>query len=123
MTFFPGIWKITRRSGKNDMGHGNINYELVQLNQVTYNSSGSSLNMCPCQCISLAKADQFFAPAQSVIGLYSGDGAQLLQTNASNLPGINYQFGGNRSEVNTAGSSRSFEQNIAIRVHLSKFFI
>ena len=122
MTFFPGIWKITGGSN-NNMGHGNINYELVQSNQVTYNSSGSSLNMYPCQCISLAKADQFFAPAQSVIGLYSGDGALLLQTNASNLPGINYQFGGNQSEVNTAGISRSFKQNVAIRVHLSKFLI
>ena len=133
MTFFPGIWKITENSnngngssnsnGNSSNGNGNIYFELVQSTKVTYNSSGSSLNMCLCQCISLAKADQFIAPANSVIGLYSGHGAQLLQTNANNLTGRNYQFNGNQSNVNTASDSNRFVQNVAIRVHLSKFLI
>ena len=110
-------------NGNSNNGNGNIYFELVQSTKVTYNSSGSSLNMCPCQCISLAKADQFIAPANSVIGLYSGHGAQLLQTNANNLTGRNYQFNGNQSNVNTAGNSNRFAENVAIRVHLSKFII
>ena len=112
VTFYPGIWRMTRMTG------GNTDYTLVQSNNVTYNSSGSALNNFPCQTFNLSDIDQFIAPAGSVVGLYSNVGTQLLHTNTDSSI-IIYQFSGNKSSVRTTGNS-DVNYNITIRVHLGK---
>ena len=74
VTFYPGIWRITGTSGMNN------DYELIQSNSITYNSTGSISNIYPCQRVNLSETDQFTTPAGSVVGLYSGTQAQLLHT-------------------------------------------
>ena len=75
VTFYPGIWRITGTMG------GNTDYELVQSNSVTYDSSIQTSGVDSCQRVNLSTTDQFTAPAGSVVGLYSNVGAQLLLTN------------------------------------------
>ena len=117
VTFYPGIWRINGTRGIN------INFELVQLSWVTYNSSVNHVAMYACHNFSLAETDQFTAPAGSVIGLYSNCGTQLLRTDTK-LNGLRiYQFSGNQSDVWTAGNSNQFDYNVSIRVHLSKYLI
>ena len=114
LTFYPGIWRIT---GTN----GNTDYELVQSNSITYDASiqtsGSGVDLC--QRVNLSTTDQFTAPAESVVGLYSGTGPQLLHTNTDSSI-TTCQFSGNQSSVKTAGNSNDVNYNIAIRVHLGK---
>jgi len=117
-TFYPGIWKITSRSG-NAQGIGNTEFTLVQSSRVTYNSSVSILNMYQCQYIYLAKTDQFIAPANSVVGLYSNNGTQLLHTNTNNSIRT-HQFNGSQSIFTSTGMVHIVRYNIAIRVHLGK---
>ena len=113
-TFYPGIWRITGTRGSN------IDYALVQSNNITYDASirtnGTSIDQC--QRVNLSVADQFTAPAGSVVGLYSGIGPLLLHTN-TNSSITAYQFSGNQSSVSNAGNDVNY--NIAIRVHLGKY--
>ena len=116
VTFYPGIWRITGTMG------GNTNYELVQSNSVTYDSSiqtDSSNHINSCQRINLSATDQFTAPAGSVVGLYSNVGTQLLYTNTDSSMAT-YQFSGNQSSTRAAGNNNDVNYNIAIIVHLGK---
>ena len=96
---------------------GNNDYTLVQSNNVTYDPRGSALNNFPCQIFNLSDADQFTAPAGSVVGLYITK-TLLLHTNTDSSI-TNYQFSGNQSSVSSTGNS-DVNYNIAIRVHLGK---
>ena len=113
VTFYPGIWKITGTMG------GNTNYELVQSNSVTYNSSIQTSGIDSCQRVNLSTTDQFTAPAGSVVGLYSNVGTILLHTKTHSLI-TTYQFSGNQSRIRTAGNNNVVNYNIAIIVHLGK---
>ena len=115
VTFYPGIWRITRAKS------GNTDYTLVQSNNVTYDPRGSALNIFPCQIFNLSDTDQFTAPAGSVVGLYSNVGTILLRTNNINSSITTYQFSGNQSSVTTTGNNNNVNYNIAIRVHLGKY--
>ena len=114
VTFYPGIWRITGTS------LSNTDYALVQSNNVTYDQSvrdpQDPINDFPCQIFNLSDADQFTAPAGSVVGLYSYVIAQLLRTNTDNSL-TTYRFSGNLSN---AGNNNDVNYNIAIRVHLGK---
>jgi len=111
VTFYPGIWKITGTPGVNN------NYELIQSNSITYDSTGSSTNNFPCQRVNLSETDQFTAPAGSVVGLYSGTFTQLLHTSTDSSI-TTYSVTENQSSV-IAGNDVNY--NIAIRVHLGKY--
>ena len=113
VTFYPGIWRITGASGSN------TNYELIQSNSVTYNSSIRTSGVDSCQRVNLSTTDQFTAPAGSVVGLYSNIGTILLHTN-TNSSIITYQFSGNQSSVRITGNNNDANYNIAIIVHLGK---
>ena len=118
VTFYPGIWRITRISGMS-----NTDYELVQSNTITYDASintGGIDHNNPCQRVNLLTTDQFTAPAGSVVGLYSNFGAQLLHTNTDSSI-TTYQFSGNQSTVSMAGNANDVNYNIAIRVYLGKY--
>jgi len=108
VTFYPGIWT----SGMNN------DYELIQSNSITYDSTGSTSNMYPCQRVILSEADQFTAPAGSVVGLYSGFVTQLLHT-STNSSITTHRFNGNQSSVR-ADNNDDVNYNITIRVHLGK---
>ena len=110
VTFYPGIWRITRTTGPN------TDYELIQSNSVTYDSSIQTSGDDSCQRVNLSTTDQFIAPAGSVVGLYSNVGPQMLHTN-TNISITTYQLSGNQSSV-TAGSDVNY--NIAIKIHLGK---
>ena len=112
VTFYPGIWRITGR-----IGH-NTDYELVQSNIITYDQSIQTSGVDSCQRVNLSTTDQFTAPAESVVGLYSNVGPQLLLTNTDSSI-ITYQFSGNQSSV-IAGNNEDVNYNIAIRVHHGK---
>ena len=113
VTFYPGIWRITGTSGLN------TDYELVQSNSVTYDSSIQTSGIDSCQRVNLSTTDQFTAPAGSVVGLYSNVGAQLLHTNTDSSI-TTYRFSGNLSSVSSAGNNDNVNYNIAMRVHLGK---
>ena len=113
VTFYPGIWRITGTTG------GNTDYELVQSNSVTYDSSIQTSGIDSCQRVNLSTTDQFTAPAGSVVGLYSNVGAILLHTN-TNSSITTYQFSENQNSVTNAGNNDDVNYNIAISVHLGK---
>jgi len=119
-TFYPGIWRITGISGSS-----NADYELVQSNTVTYDSSVRDpqhpTNNFPCQLFNLSDTDQFTAPAGSVIGLYSGTQFTQLLCTSTNSSITTYQFSGNQSNIRTAGNNDDVNYNIAIRVHLGEY--
>ena len=118
VTFYPGIWRITRIRGSD------TDYTLVQSNNVTYNASvrdpQDPTSIYACQRFNLSDTDQFTAPAGSVVGLYSNIATQLLRTDDTNSSITTYRFNRNQSSVMTTGSS-NFNYNIAIRVHLGKY--
>ena len=109
VTFYPGIWRINNSS--------NTDYELVRSNSVTYDSTIQTSGINSCQRVNLSTTDQFTAPAGSVVGLYSGNGPQLLHTNTSSSI-TTYQFSGNQSNVTTANDDVDY--NITIRVHFGE---
>ena len=113
VTFYPGIWRITGTMG------GNTNYELIQSNSVTYDSSIQTSGVDSCQRVNISTTDQFTAPAGSVVGLYSNVRVLLLHTNADSSI-TTYQFSGNQSSINNAGDVNNVNYSFAIRVHLGK---
>ena len=115
VTFYPGIWRITRTSG-----YGNTDYALLQSNSITYDQSIQTSGIDSCQRVNLSKTDQFTAPAGSVVGLYSNVMTQLLHTNTDSSIAT-YQVSGNQSSVTMAGNDDDVNYNIAIRVHLGKW--
>ena len=74
VTFHLGILTIT------EMSDNKTKYSLVQSNNVTYDPRGSPDNPYPCKIFNLSVAEQFTAPAGSVVGLYSNTGPLLLRT-------------------------------------------
>ena len=114
VTFYPGIWRVTEITGSN------TDYELVQSNTITYNSSIQTSGDDSCQRVNLSTTDQFTAPEGSVVGLYSNVGAQLLHTNNPDSSITTYRFSGNQSSVNNAGNNDDVDYNIAIMVYLGK---
>ena len=115
VTFYPGIWRIIEIRVM-----GNTDYELVQSNNVTYDSSIRTSGVDSCQRVNLSTTDQFIAPAVSVVGLYSNFQTQLLHTTTDNSI-TTYQFSDNQSRVDNAGNDNKVNYNIAIRVHLGKY--
>ena len=113
VTFYPGIWRITGTTASN------TDYELVQSNTITYDSSIQTSGADPCQRVNLSTTDQFTAPAGSVVGLYSVIGPLLLHTNTDSSM-TTYQFILNQSSVNNAGNDNDVNYTIAIRVHHGK---
>ena len=112
VTFYPGIWRIIGTMS------GNTDYTLVQSNTVTYNQTGTFDNIYRRQIFNLLEQDQFIAPAESVVGLFSLFGAQLLFTNTDSSI-TTYAFSRNQSSVNI-NTSEDVNYNIAIKVHLGK---
>ena len=122
VTFYPGIWRIIGMRG--GIVNPNIDYELIQSNSVTYNSSVKANRndyISSCQRVNLSTTDQFTAPAGSVVGLYSNVGPILLCTNTQDSLVTTYKFGQNQSNVTMASSNNDVNYNIAIRVHLGKW--
>ena len=113
VTFYPGIWRITGTSVPN------TDYELIQSNSVIYNASIQTSGVDSCQRVNLSTTDQFFAPAGSVVGLYSNVAAQLLRTN-TNSSITTYQFSGNYSSV-TKASNVNYNIAIKVYIHLGKY--
>ena len=110
VTFYPGIWRITGRSGSN------TNYTLFQSNSVTYDSSIQTSGVDSCQRVDLSTTDQFTAPEGSFVGLYSNYLTQLLRTNTNNSIKT-YQYNGSLSSVNeNAGLDVNY--TIAIKAYL-----
>ena len=114
VTFYPGIWRATGIMGSY------TDYELIQSNSVTYDSSIQTSGYDSCQRVNLSTTDQFTAPAGSIVGLYSNVGTQLLHTN-TNISIITDQFSGNQSSVSSGGNRDDVNYNIAIRVHLGMY--
>ena len=110
VTFYPGIWRIRE--------NGNTDYELVQSNAITYDPSGST-DQLPCLIFNLSVTDQFTVSEESVVGLYSNDGALLLHTNIDNAV-TTYEDDGNQSHIDNF-LPKNINFNIAIRVHLGKY--
>ena len=107
VSVFPGIWRITEAN----------DYVLVQSNNITYDSRGTSHNTFRCRTFNLSSTDQFIAQAGTVIGLYTGNG-QVLRTSENNLI-TTYQLLLNRTVVSNTDSD-DVNYSIAIRVKLSK---
>ena len=120
MTFYPGIWMPTDNNTNN--------YTLVQSNTVTFiptRVGNDSSNNISCQTFNLSTANQFIAPAGSVVGLYSGMRRMqpnLLRTENMGELFPTYQFMGNRSDVDIS-TSNNVSYNIALRVRLGKYSI
>ena len=113
VTFYPGIWRIAGTIG------GNINYELVQSNSVTYDQFIQTGGNNSCKRVNLSTTDQFTAPAGSVVGLYSNIKTALLRTKNDHSI-ANVGFKGNESSISITGNSSDSNYNIAIRVHIGK---
>ena len=109
--FFPSIWRL-----KNNIDV--TNYELVNSSDVTYYPSNAT-NMYHCQVFNLSDADQFTAPAESVVGLFSNDHTHLLHTNASSLL-VTYHIAGRHASIISTDNVDDVDYNISIRVHLGK---
>jgi len=111
MTFYPGIWN---RSTKDT-------YSLIQSNTVTFTPNGTSNS---CQNYTLPVTEQFTAPSESVVGLYSSTGISLLlRTNNSNQQITTYQFDGNQSNVAINGNAKKARYNVALRMYVGKLII
>ena len=114
VTFYPGIWRITEIRGSN------TDYELIQSNSVTYDSSVQTSGNDGCQRVNLSTTDQFTAPAQSFVGLYSNVVTQLLHANTESTV-TTYQYTGNQSSATVnPGHNPDVNYNIALRVYLGK---
>ena len=114
VTFYPSIWRIT-----GTMSDGDSGFELIQSNSVTYNATIQTSGNNGCQRVNLSTADQFAAPAGSVVGLYSNVNTQLLHTNTDSSI-TTYQFSGHQSSVSVGSGSNEVDYNVAIRVHFGK---
>ena len=104
------------------MNGPNTDYRLVQSNTITYDSSINTGGVYSCQTVNLSITNQFTAPVESVVGLYSNAGTQLLHTNTDRSSITTYQFDRNQSSVRNAGNNEDVNYNIAIRVHLGKHY-
>ena len=119
VTFYPGIWRITPQT-RRDQGRGRgrgDDYELVRLTKVTFNTNARGIS---CRVFQLFDRDQFVAPKDSFIGLYTNTGIRLLRTNDDNSSITTFQSDGNQSSV-PDNRMEDVDYNIAIRVHLSKY--
>ena len=111
VTFYPGIWRITRTTGPN------TDYELIQSNSVTYDSLFRPVVMMDArestsqqQINLLHQQDQLW---DCILMLYHR--CYTLTLTGSSI--TTYQLSGNQSSV-TASSDVNY--NIAIKIHLGK---
>ena len=115
VTFYPSIWMP---SGTNDTTH----YTLIQSSPVTFTpvQVGNTTSII-CPTVSLSTADQFTAPAGSVVGLYSFRRykLELLRTRKIQSSMTTYQFNGNQSIVQVVNGS-DVGYNIALRAHFGR---
>ena len=109
-TFSPSIWRISQTSG--------IDYQLIQANTITYDSSIETSGINSCKRVNLSTTDQFTAPAGSLVGLYSISGPKLLYSNSDSST-ITYRIRHNQSSI-TTNSDAIVHYNISIKVHLGK---
>ena len=108
VTFYPGIWEIARTSDDN------TTYSLIQSNNITFDPTSGS-----CQNYTLPETEQFTAPSELVVGLYSNSFVLLLHTNNDSQIST-YRFTDNQSSV-VGGPDQDVNYNIAIRVHLGEW--
>ena len=114
MTFYPGIWIPTETNATTE-------FKLVQSSVVTYTTPPVGNDVVLCDTFNLSRADQFTAPAGSVVGLYSNISrlqSFLLRTNRTMSSLNSYRFSGNHSIVNATGGNTRY--SIALRVHLGR---
>ena len=120
VTFYPSIWMPSDDNGTN-------NYKLVKSSNVTFiptRVGNNDSDKILCQMFNLSEADQFIAPAGSIVGLYSnirGMPQSLLRTNNMGQSVTTYQFPRNRSDVNI-NDANIVRYHIALRLHLGKLF-
>jgi len=115
VTFYPGIWRLTRSSGFILITR---EYSLIQSNNVTFTPNGNRLS---CQTFNLSVTEQFTAPEGSVVGLYSNKGsAPPLLLVPNNINYVTYQVSGNQTSV-IGNINNDVDYNIAIKAHIGKF--
>ena len=120
VTFYPGIWLA------NESVNSTMNYTLVRSNQITFDSVqvDDGINDVICRKFTLSEADQFIAPAGSVVGVYSNlrfVRPELLRTNKAMSRITTYSTPGNHSSIQTINpETRDIGYNIGIRVHLGR---
>ena len=118
MTFYPGIWMPPKANNSSTN-----EYTLVKSSTITFTPTrvDDDNDKISCKTYNLTEADQFIAPAGSIVGLYSnmrGMQPSLLRTkNKAQL--TTYQFSGNRNNVSIS-ISNNISYNIALRVHLGE---
>ena len=122
MTFYPGIWMPPKANNSSTN-----EYTLVKSSTITFTptrvDNDDDNDKISCQTYNLTEADQFIAPAGSIVGLYSnmrGMQPSLLRTNSMAQLLTTYQFLGNRSNVSIS-ISNNISYNIALRVHLGEY--
>ena len=113
VTFYPGIWRITETTPMS------TDYALVQSSNVTFDPSGAFDDQYLCKIFNVSDKNQFIAPEESVVGLYSGTEPLLLRTN-NDISITTYKFSGNQSSVTANSETIDINYNIAIRAHLGK---
>ena len=118
ISFSAGVWRISKTNYSDSTNYsGSVNYMLINSSVISFSLDGSGDANYPCQILNLPLTDQYTAPAESVVGLYSNGGTMypLLLNTSSNVTA--YKFDGNRTDVNISdGEVGSY--NIAIELYL-----
>ena len=116
VTFYPGIWRITKVKS-----NGDTDYELVQSNAITYDPSKSN-NPFSCLTLNLSETDQYVVSAGSFVGLYSHIGSSLLRTSMDDSL-ITYEDDGNQTTITKARPDKKEDVNfnIAIGAYIGKY--
>ena len=109
VSFNASVWKTARN-----------NFTQVNSNNITFISNGSDVYSC--QIFNLSEADQFTAPAGSVVGLYSNKGTMrstLLSTKNTSSNITTYRFHGKPKDVLSINYTEAvLNYSIAIKVYL-----
>ena len=112
VTFYPSIWKVTRRNGPN------TNYELVNMSTITF--SPNSVGIISCLLYELNTSDWFTIPNDSAVGLYIESGATVLLRSNRNTPISTFKYDGHIELARNAGQDDTVNFNIAVRVLLKQ---
>ena len=120
ITFFPSIWMINDTSDSDT-----IRYTLIQSRNITFMPTEvhNDTDNILCPRVNLSEADQFTAPAGSVVGLYSHirvDEPEILRTDRKKSLITTYEFRGNLTSVQVINTSDA-DYNIALRVHIGRY--
>ena len=101
-----------------------IRYTLIQSRNITFiptDIHNDTDILCP--RVNLSEADQFTAPAGSVVGLYSykrRNEPKILRTDRNKALITTYEFRGNLTSVQVINTS-DVDYNIALRVHIGRY--